>query len=236
MDALRNAVGSNLDRIGISQMAMAGEDCGLHGQRWAGEQQLQVEAAAWMSEQQALGLLSSDEDEAVGYERAEACAHLDAAEAQWEFEPLEEDKNESDLLNDLHQAKAAAKASELAQLGAKGRKKVFAAWDANGNGGLSLAEIDKGVVEEYPEYNHKPSLTRAYRAADRDGNGFITRREFKRLLHFISYFNGLWAQFESVDPEGDRRLTMAEFGEALLGLGRAVAPETQPPNRFVNLV
>jgi Ca2+-binding EF-hand superfamily protein len=77
---------------------------------------------------------------------------------------------------------------------------------------------------------------RAYRAADRDGNGFITRREFKRLLHFISYFNGLWAQFESVDPEGDRRLTMAEFGEALLGLGRAVAPETQPPNRFVNLV
>ena len=52
---------------------------------------------------------------------------------------------------------------------------MFAAWDANGNGGLSLAEIDKGVVEEYPEYNHKPSLIRAYRAADKDGNGFITR-------------------------------------------------------------
>ena len=46
---------------------------------------------------------------------------------------------------------------------AKGRKKVFAAWDANGNGGLSLAEIDKGVAADYPEYDHKPALMRAYR-------------------------------------------------------------------------
>jgi hypothetical protein len=122
--------------------------------------------------------------------------------------------------------------------------------------GLSLAEIDKGVAADYPEYDHKPALMRAYRwhkdssahmlcpyatsayrAADRDGNGFVTRREFKRLLRFIPYFNGLWAQFESVDPEGDRRLTMAEFGQARpRARPRAVAPGTPPPSRLVNLV
>jgi hypothetical protein len=32
--------------------------------------------------------------------------------------------------------------------------------DYNGNGGLSLAEIDKAVIELHPAYNHKPSLMR----------------------------------------------------------------------------
>jgi hypothetical protein len=78
MGALRTAVGSNIGRIGIHQMAT----------------EQQVEAAAWTVEQQMLGLLSSDEEaeaEAGEHERrAEARAHLDAPEAQWEFESLEE--------------------------------------------------------------------------------------------------------------------------------------------------
>ena len=45
---------------------------------------------------------------------------------------------------------------------------------------------------------------RAYKAADRDGNGFVTRREFKKLLHFLEYFNDLWSKFESLDTDGDR--------------------------------
>jgi hypothetical protein len=28
----------------------------------------------------------------------------------------------------------------------------------NGNGGLSLAEIDKAMVAGYPEYDHTPTL------------------------------------------------------------------------------
>jgi Ca2+-binding EF-hand superfamily protein len=78
-------------------------------------------------------------------------------------------------------------------------------------------------VESYPEYNHKPALMRAYRAADNDGNGYITRREFKKLLHFICYFVDLWDTFESIDAEGDRRLTAAEFQQASELLGHALS-------------
>ena len=35
--------------------------------------------------------------------------------------------------------------------------------DFNGNGKVSLAEIDKYVVERYPLLNHKPALMRAYK-------------------------------------------------------------------------
>ena len=35
--------------------------------------------------------------------------------------------------------------------------------DFNGNNVVSLAEIDKWVVEHYPQLNHKPALMRAYK-------------------------------------------------------------------------
>ena len=54
-------------------------------------------------------------------------------------------------------------------------------------------------------YDHKPALMRAYKTADKDGNGFITRREFKKLLHFIGYFTDLWDTFEGMDMEGGRQ-------------------------------
>ena len=56
------------------------------------------------------------------------------------------------------------------------RRVAFDRMDVNGNGGLSLAEIDKAIIELYPAFNHKPALMRAYKAADRDDSGFITRR------------------------------------------------------------
>jgi Ca2+-binding EF-hand superfamily protein len=107
----------------------------------------------------------------------------------------------------------------LARLGASARRSAFNQWDVNGNGGLSLAEIDKAMVAGYPEYDNKPALMRAYKAADQDGNGFITRREFKKLLHFIGYFTDLWDTFEGMDKEGDRRLTLAEFAAASARVG-----------------
>eukprot|EP01052_Picozoa_sp_SAG31_P000378 SAG31_NODE_11_length_38734_cov_21.263854_28_plen_666_part_00 len=62
---------------------------------------------------------------------------------------------------------------------------LFARWDINGNGVLSMAEIDKAVQELFPYYNHKPSVMRAYKAADLNGSGAISRHEFKKLLHFL---------------------------------------------------
>ena len=69
------------------------------------------------------------------------------------------------------------------------RGKLFREIDVNGNGGLSLAEIDKAVVDgqigramHCPDFDHKPALMRAYKAADTDGDAFIERREFFKLL------------------------------------------------------
>lgn len=50
----------------------------------------------------------------------------------------------------------------------------------------------------WPLFNHKPALMRAYKAADRDGDGLVERREFRRLLHYLVYFNDLWDMFEEV--------------------------------------
>jgi hypothetical protein len=41
-------------------------------------------------------------------------------------------------------------------------------------------------------------LCRAYKAADVSGDGFIGRLEFRRLLHYIVYFNNLWHLFAQV--------------------------------------
>ena len=57
------------------------------------------------------------------------------------------------------------------------RDELFKRFDFNGNGMLSLAEIDKAVVELWPQFDHKPALMRAYKAADRNEDGFIRRRE-----------------------------------------------------------
>ena len=79
--------------------------------------------------------------------------------------------------------------SQLTMPDKAGRAQLFRDIDVNGNGGLSLAEIDKAVVSgligralNFPDFNHKPALMRAYHAADRSGDAFIQRGEFFKLL------------------------------------------------------
>ena len=63
-------------------------------------------------------------------------------------------------------------------------------------------------------------LMRAYQAADKGYDGLIQRREFRKLLHYLVYFNNLWHKFEEIDSDGDRRLSEAEFikGCAVVGV------------------
>lgn len=96
--------------------------------------------------------------------------------------------------------------------------KVFSQIDMNGNGLLSLAELDKAVLEIWPQFNHKPAIMRAYKATDLDKNGFVTRNEFMFFLAFLSFYNNLWDLFGSIDSDGDRRLTEEEFVAAAPGL------------------
>eukprot|EP00913_Durusdinium_trenchii_P007330 g6890.t1 len=84
--------------------------------------------------------------------------------------------------------------------------------DFNGNNVVSLAEIDKMAVEQFPLLNHKPALMRAYKASFGDeGDEFIHKREFKILLANLFYFNKLFWLFDQVDQDHDRRMDIKEF-------------------------
>jgi len=96
------------------------------------------------------------------------------------------------------------------------RTQLKALWDRidfNGNNIVSLAEIDKLVVEAYPLLNHKPALMRAYKATIKagDGDDWVDRKEFKSLLANLFYFNKIYWVFDQVDNDKDRRLTFKEF-------------------------
>lgn len=100
------------------------------------------------------------------------------------------------------------------------KKQLLDLWhviDFNGNNIVSLAEIDKMVVENYPLLNHKPALMRAYKATIKagDGDDWVQKREFKSLLGNLLYFNKLFWLFEKVDDDMDRRLTYQEFRKLL---------------------
>merc|ERR1712157_3808 len=93
-------------------------------------------------------------------------------------------------------------------------KKMWTVLDFNGNNIVSLAEIDKWVVEQYPILNHKPALMRAYKRTIREGNGddWVQKKEFKPLLGALFYFNKLfWLFSDACADEGDRRMDFAEF-------------------------
>lgn len=87
---------------------------------------------------------------------------------------------------------------------------MFMQWDPNGNGYLSLAEIDKGLhitlgLEEI--YNCKPALMRAYHASKglkkgkkggRDDD-YVSRIEFRMLLVYLKLYFELFNIFSKLD-------------------------------------
>jgi len=91
-------------------------------------------------------------------------------------------------------------------------KKIFNIFDYNGNGILSLAEIDKAVIEIYPHLaEDKPAIMRAYKAADTSQDGFIDFKEFGRLIDLLHYYNKLFQIFKKLDIDNDRRIDFNEF-------------------------
>jgi len=103
-------------------------------------------------------------------------------------------------------------------------RKMWSSLDFNGNNIVSLAEIDKWVVESYPILNHKPALMRAYKKTIREGNGddWVQKKEFKPLLGALLYFNKIFWLFNEVDGD-DRRLNFDEFKKCLVILGQRMS-------------
>ena len=104
-------------------------------------------------------------------------------------------------------------------------KKVLAnAWsglDYNGNGMVSLAEIDKWVLERWPVLNSKPALLNAYQdaCAGGDGDAFVQKHEFRDLLGHLVAYARVWDLFYEFDTSGDRRLDLSEFARGCAALG-----------------
>ena len=106
---------------------------------------------------------------------------------------------------------------------------LFTRFDPNGNGKLSLAEIDKGLLvlfmkcggDEEVTKSCKPAIFRAYTAAkDVSGSGganadFVTRGEFRALLTYLQRSFELLALFDEVDTSDDRRVDIGEFTKAV---------------------
>ena len=100
--------------------------------------------------------------------------------------------------------------------------------DYNGNNIVSLAEIDKFVIERFPLLNHKPALMRAYKKTtlkDGDGDSWVEKKEFRALLWNLFYFNKVFQIFELIDEDNDRRLTLDEFKSNLSVLGMSLSDE-----------
>jgi hypothetical protein len=58
---------------------------------------------------------------------------------------------------------------------------MWSVLDVNGNGIVSLAEVDRWIVQTFPLLNHKPALMRAFvRTTKREGDGddWVERHEF----------------------------------------------------------
>lgn len=82
---------------------------------------------------------------------------------------------------------------------------------ANGDGALSLAEIDQAVVDLWPEFTNKPALVRAYHSADKSTDGLITQSEFGTVLMYALYFNALWPKLERIENSAVSRFRLQVY-------------------------
>ena len=94
----------------------------------------------------------------------------------------------------------------------------------NGNGLLSLAEVDKGMkdVIKLPQlFDTKPVLLRAFNAAktkikstSKYGDDYVNKSEYRHLLKYLRQYFEYWAAFGRIDANSDRRVSFDEFKQA----------------------
>jgi len=113
-----------------------------------------------------------------------------------------------------------------AEGGNRGLNKMWKQLDFNGNNIVSLAEIDKWVVEKYPLLNHKPALIRAQKATLAQGNkkDWVEKKEFKFLVTNLFYYNKLFWLFDQADAGKDHRMDFKEFQWCLSMCGLRLSP------------
>merc|ERR1740123_597854 len=95
--------------------------------------------------------------------------------------------------------------------------------DQSGNGQLSLAEIELGVLSYVGQecYIMKPAIKMAYKTSrhldkneDAYESSFVDLDEFNALLHNLQRYFQLYAKFEVVDVNHDNKISFEEFEES----------------------
>jgi len=116
------------------------------------------------------------------------------------------------------------------------RKELFSGFDPNGNGVLSLAEVEKGIRDVLrldDVFDAKPAIIRAYQIAkdvtkskrsDGVGDDYIEFREFRFFLLSLRQYFEYWAAFSRTDTDGDRRISLVEFVDAKAKIMEWVGP------------
>jgi len=104
------------------------------------------------------------------------------------------------------------------------RADMFMRFDPNGNGYLSLAEVDKGlrdILRVDDVFDAKPVIMRAFQASkglnppghSKHGDDYIEKNEFRMLLVYLKNFMAIWEVFAKADDSDDRRLNKQEFAK-----------------------
>lgn len=124
----------------------------------------------------------------------------------------------------------------------KKRREMFSAIDMNGNGYVSLAEIDRGIqdVLNLPEiFNCKKPIMRAFQAAknkykskSKYGDDYIEWMEFRIFLVYLRQYFEYWVMFERVDASGDHKISLDEFKTAIPTMKKWGVVITDPVKEF----
>lgn len=105
------------------------------------------------------------------------------------------------------------------------RKELFKSMDMNGNGFLSLAEVDRGIQDclNIPKvFDAKRPIMRAFQAAknkykskSKYGDDYIEWMEFRIFLVYLRQYFEYWVMFCRIDKNFDHKVSKAEFKQAL---------------------
>jgi len=104
------------------------------------------------------------------------------------------------------------------------RYELFSNMDQSGNGQLSLAEIELGVLNYIGEdlFLMKPAMKMAYKAArgigpdeDHDDKAFVEFKEFRIFLSMVRQYIELYAAFDAIDSGDDARISIVEFESSI---------------------
>ena len=97
---------------------------------------------------------------------------------------------------------------------------MFKDFDPNGNGYLSLAECDKGIIavlKLQDLFDCKPAVFQAFKFA-KDfskgtgvSNNYIELKEFRIFLLALKQYLEYYEAFDEIDTSNDRRITLNEF-------------------------